>query len=155
MHWKPAFLQSKIFTYTDKQSRHQGVCLGVAKCLATAAPALKKRVVEQMGGGGVGIRKKNPDLNNYFGQNYHNRPYALTSHLHNNDAMLGVKTCRAARTCCAGRVLALSRCAGPGRPGSMAFRGWPAGCLCWRRRTRQCLVWPPNTRGRPSVTSCA
>ena len=58
-----------------------------------------------------------------------NRPYALTSHLHNNDAMLGVKTCRAARTCCAGRMLALSRCAGPGRPGGMACRGWPAGCM--------------------------
>ena len=42
-----------------------------------------------------------------------NRPYALTSHLHNNDAMLGVNTCRAARTCCAGRALALSQCAGP------------------------------------------
>ena len=37
-----------------------------------------------------------------------NRPYALTSRLHNNDSMLGVKTCRAARTCCAGRALALS-----------------------------------------------
>ena len=33
-----------------------------------------------------------------------NRPYALTSRLHNNDAMLGVKTCRAARTCFAGRA---------------------------------------------------
>ena len=32
------------------------------------------------------------------------RPYALTSRLHNNDAMLGVKTCRAARTCFAGRA---------------------------------------------------
>ena len=58
-----------------------------------------------------------------------NRPYALTSHLHNNDAMLGVKTCRAARTCCAGRVLALSLCPGPGRPGDMACRGWPAGSM--------------------------
>ena len=34
----------------------------------------------------------------------HYRPYALTSRLPNNDAMLGVKTCRAARTCCAGRA---------------------------------------------------
>ena len=25
--------------------------------------------------------------------------------------------------------LALSRCAGPGRPGGMACRGWPAGCM--------------------------
>ena len=59
----------------------------------------------------------------------HNQPYALTSRLHNNDAMLGVKTCRAARTWCAGRALALSRCVGPGRPGGMTCRGWPAGCM--------------------------
>ena len=52
-----------------------------------------------------------------------------TSHLHNNDAMLGVKICCAARTCYAGRVLALSRCAGPGWPSCMACRGWPAGCM--------------------------
>ena len=62
-----------------------------------------------------------------------NRPYALTSRLHNNDAMLGVKTCRAARTCCAGaeRIGAqpLSQCAGPGQPGGMACRGWPSGCM--------------------------
>ena len=66
-----------------------------------------------------------------LGEGYHARyrPYALTSHLHNNDSMLGVKTCHAARTCCAGRVLALSRCAGPGQPGGMACRGWPAGCM--------------------------
>ena len=60
------------------------------------------------------------------------RPYALTSRLHYNDAMLVVKTCRAARTCCAGRALRfqpLSQCAGPGRPGGMACRGWPAGCM--------------------------
>ena len=56
-----------------------------------------------------------------------NRPYALTAHLHNNDAMLGVKTCRAARTCW--KRLALSQCAGPGRPDGMACRGWPAGCM--------------------------
>ena len=60
-----------------------------------------------------------------------NRPYALTSCLHNNDAMLGVKTCRAARTCCAGRALALSVSARAraGWPGGMACRGWPAGCM--------------------------
>ena len=61
------------------------------------------------------------------------RPYALTSRLHNIDAMLGVKTYRAARTCCAGRARwrsqPLSQCAGPGQPGSMACRGWPAGCM--------------------------
>ena len=58
-----------------------------------------------------------------------NRPYALTSRLHNNDAMLGFKTCRAARKCCAGSIGALSQFAGPGRPGGMACRGWPAGCM--------------------------
>ena len=40
----------------------------------------------------------------------------------------------------------LSQCAGPGRPGGMACRGWPIGCMLWRWRTWQCLVWPP-TRG--------
>ena len=76
---------------------------------------------------------KLPEMSSHssFSQSYSrkNRPYALMSHLHNNDAMLGVKTCRAARMCCAGRVLALSRCAGPGRPGGMACRVWPAGCM--------------------------
>ena len=58
-----------------------------------------------------------------------NRPYALTSRLHNNDAMLGVKTCRAARTCCAGRALALSASQSVRGPGGMACRGWPPGCM--------------------------
>ena len=65
-----------------------------------------------------------------------NRPYALMSHLHNNDAMLGVKTCRAVRTCCAGRgwqsASAPQSVRGPGQPaqpGGMACRGWPAGCM--------------------------
>ena len=62
------------------------------------------------------------------------RPYALTSRLHNNDAMLGVKTCRAARTCCAGRAhwqsAASQSVRGPGpAPGGMACRGWPSGCM--------------------------
>ena len=68
-----------------------------------------------------------------FSQQCKNRPYALTSRLDNNDAMLGVKTCRAARTCCAGRARwcsqPISQCAGPGQPGAMACRGWPAGCM--------------------------
>ena len=82
------------------------------------------------------------------------RPYALTSHLDNNDAMLGVKTCRAARTCCAGRALALSRCGGPGRPGGMACRvGQLAACLAMAHVAVPRLT--PNTRGRPSVTSYA
>ena len=62
-----------------------------------------------------------------------NRPYALMSRLHNNDAMLGVKTCRAARTCCAGRAVGALSLSGstraPGRPGGMACRGWPAACM--------------------------
>ena len=45
------------------------------------------------------------------------RPYALMSRLHNNDPMLGVKTCRAARTCCA--VL------GDGARDSASFDGDP------------------------------
>ena len=62
-----------------------------------------------------------------------NRPYALTSRLHNNDAMLGVKTCRAARTCCAGRAhQPISQCAARASPPSPAV--WhagvgPAGCM--------------------------
>ena len=64
---------------------------------------------------------------------YDNRPYALTSRLHNNDAMLGVKTCRAACTCCAGRALALSASQsvrGPGPAGRYGIcRRWPAGCM--------------------------
>ena len=43
------------------------------------------------------------------------------------------KTCRAARTCCAGRALALSASQSVHGPGParryMACRGWPAGCM--------------------------
>ena len=60
-----------------------------------------------------------------------NGPYALTSRLHNNDAMLGVKL--RARVVLAERngaqPLALSQCAGPGQPGGMACGGWPSGCM--------------------------
>ena len=86
-----------------------------------------------------------------------NRPCALTSRLHNNDAMLGVKTCRAARTCCAGRAhwrSASQSVRGPGQPGGMACRGWPlAACLAMAHVAVPHLT--PNTRGRPSVTSYA
>ena len=49
----------------------------------------------------------------------------------------------------------LSQCAGPGQPGGMACRGWPAGCMqglarwlhAWRWRTWQCHVWPPTRLG--------
>ena len=84
------------------------------------------------------------------------RPYALTSHLHNNDAMLGVKTCRAARTCCAGIALALSRCADPARPGPAVWHagfGPLAACLAMAHVTVPRLT--PNMRGRPTVTSYA
>ena len=69
------------------------------------------------------------------------------SRLHNNDAMLGVKTCHAARTCCAGRALALSRCAGPGPAQRYGMQGLARWLHAWRWRTWQCLVWPPTRRG--------
>ena len=72
-----------------------------------------------------------------------NRPYALTSRLHNNDAMLGVKTCRAARTCCAGRALALSASQsvrGPGPARRYGMQGLARWLHAWRWRTLQCLV---------------
>ena len=77
------------------------------------------------------------------------RPYALTSHLHNNDAMLGVKTCRAARTC-AGRALALSASQpvrGPGSARRYGMQGLARWLHAWRWRTWQCLVWPPTHGG--------
>ena len=80
-----------------------------------------------------------------------NRPYALMSRLHNNDAMLGVKTCRAARTCCAGerwRSQPLSQCAGPGRPGSMACRGWPGGFMLGDG-ARDSASFDPQCAGAP------
>ena len=63
--------------------------------------------------------------------------------------MLGVKTCRAARTCCAGRALVLSasqsvRVPGPARRYGM--QGLARWLHAWRWRTWQCLVWP-LTRG--------
>ena len=63
--------------------------------------------------------------------------------------MLGVKTCHAARTCCAGRACSRSqpqsvRGPGPGRRyGMQGLARW-LHALQWR--TWQCLVWPP-TRG--------
>ena len=82
-------------------------------------------------------------------QRLNNRPYALTSRLHNNDAMLGVKTCRAARMCCAGRALALSASQsvrGPEPARRYGMQGLARWLHAWRWRTWQCLVWPP-TRG--------
>ena len=76
------------------------------------------------------------------------RPYALTSRLHNNDAMLGVKTCRAARTCCAGRAhwrSASQSVPGPARRyGMQGLAHW---LHAWRWRTWQCHVWPPTRVG--------
>ena len=79
-----------------------------------------------------------------------NRPYALTSHLHNNDAMLGVKTCRAARTCCAGRAhwrSASQSVRGPGPARRYGMQGLARWLHAWRWRTWQCLVWPPTHGG--------
>ena len=80
------------------------------------------------------------------------RPYALTSRLHNNDAMLGVKTCRAARMCCAGtarwRSQPLSQCGGRTGPAVWHAGVSPlAACLAMAHVTVLCLT--PNMRGRP------
>ena len=71
--------------------------------------------------------------------------------------MLGVKTCRAARTCCAGRV--------HWRSASQSVRAragpvvWHAGvgplAACLAMAHVAVLSFDPNTRGRPSVTSYA
>ena len=82
------------------------------------------------------------------------RPYALTSRLHNNDAMLGVKTCRAARTCFAGRAHwrfgahPLSQCAHPGQLGGEACRGLPSECMLGDG-ARGVPRLTPNTTGAP------
>ena len=79
-----------------------------------------------------------------------NRPYALTSRLHNNDAMLGVKTCRAARTCCAGRAHWRSpsqSVRGPGPARQYGMQGLALWLHAWRWCTWQCLVWPPTHGG--------
>ena len=99
---------------------------------------------------------------------YDYRPYALTSRLHNNDAMLGVKTCRAARTCFAGRAHwrspSQSVCApGPARRwGMQGFALWlhawrwctwrdsfdpqhHGGALLWRHMHMVYLVRPQAT----------
>ena len=74
------------------------------------------------------------------------------SRLHNNDAMLGVKTCRAVNTCCAGRALALSalvsaraRMLGDGTCGSASFDPQHAGApfcdvICIRSIDRWLLL---------------
>ena len=89
-------------------------------------------------------------------------PYALTSRLHNNDAMSGgQELSRCAKTTTVAswkydRIGASSAnlssiCArARRRPGGMACRGWPAGCNAWQMaHVRYCLVWPPNARLAP------
>ena len=81
---------------------------------------------------------------------HHDRPYALTSRLHNNDAMLGVKTSRAARTCCAGRAhwrSASQSVHGPGPARRYGMQGWPAGCMLGDGARGRCHVWPPTRLG--------
>ena len=81
-----------------------------------------------------------------------------TSRLHDNDAMLGVKTCRAACTCCAGRARWRSASQSVARarasPAVWHAGGWPFGCMhgTWHVAVPRLT---PNTRGRPSVTSYA
>ena len=57
------------------------------------------------------------------------RPYALTSHLHNNDAMLGVKDLSRCAHVLSWKSVGSQSVRGPGQPGVMACRGWPAGCM--------------------------
>ena len=88
------------------------------------------------------------DLNEVH--NHTNRPYALTSRLHNDDAMLGVKTCRAARTCCAGRAhwrSASQSVRGPGPTRRYGMQGLALWLHAWRWRTWQCHIWPPTRLG--------
>ena len=81
----------------------------------------------------------------------YNRPYALTSRLHNNDAMLGVKTCRAARTCFAGRAHwrspSQSVCA-PGPARRWGMQGLPSECMLGDG-ARGVPRLTPNTTGAP------
>ena len=103
-----------------------------------------------------------------------NRPYALTSRLHNNDAMLGVKTCRAARTCFAGRAHwrspSQSVCApGPARRwGMQGFALWVhawrwctwrasfdpqhhGGALLWRHMHMVYTLWKSDATSREHI----
>ena len=80
------------------------------------------------------------------------RPYALTSRLHNNDATLGVKTCRAARTCCAGRAPVR----GPARASPAVWHAGIGPLAAYLAMAHVAVPrLTPNTRGRPSVTSYA
>ena len=77
-----------------------------------------------------------------------NRPYALTSRLHNNDAMLwGQDLSRCAHVLCWKSVGALSLSVrGPGPARRYGMQGLARWLHAWRWRTWQCLIWPP-TRG--------
>ena len=78
------------------------------------------------------------------------RPYALTSRLHNNDAMLGVKTCRAARTCFAGRAHwrspSQSVCA-PGPARRCGMQGFALWLHAWRWCTWRASFDPQHHGG--------
>ena len=83
-----------------------------------------------------------------------NRPYALMSHLHNNDAMLGVKTCRAARTYCAGRAHWRSasqsvRGPGPARRYGMQGLARPSGCMLGDSTRGASVSFDPQRAGAP------
>ena len=75
------------------------------------------------------------------------RPNALTSHLHNNDAMLGGQDLsRCAHVLCWKSVGSHSvRRPRPARRYGM--QGLARWLHAWRWRTRQCLVWPPTGGG--------
>ena len=78
------------------------------------------------------------------------RPYALTSRLHNNDAMLGVKACRAARTCFAGRAHwrspSQSVCA-PGPARRCGMQGFALWIHAWRWCTWRASFDPQHHGG--------
>ena len=64
--------------------------------------------------------------------------------------MLGVKTCRGVRTCCAGRAHWRSAAQSvfvPGPARRYGMQGLACWLHAWRWRTWQCLVWPPTHAG--------
>ena len=81
-----------------------------------------------------------------------NRPYALTSRLHNNDAMLGGQDLsRCAHMFCWQRRIGahpLSQCAHPGQLGGVACRGLPSDCMLGDG-ARGVPRLTPNTTGAP------
>ena len=70
----------------NSQGRHRGVCLGRAKCLATAAPAMKMTLSGGGGGGGGGGGDSNTTFFfqtcKFYPRNCHNGVEVLSSPQH-------------------------------------------------------------------------